>query len=963
MGTIIDGGSAPDTSGQFGNGGGGGGGGGGDGGGGSGDKSGGGGNTPIDISGSFDAGGNAPQSISISGDGGVTGSPVGGAGGGGGLNYSFSQAGASGAGNYTYSGGGSSGNINAGGTDLGALAAATLGSAGLGNIGASGIGYGLPGSLVGGTGLDALAGAWDPGTSAGFGIGPAMLGSSAFAPAAQAVGQLGAGGLPQESLVSGDQQAPPDTTAVGGKGSGTDTPSWVSSLADMLLGAVSPFSSARAAEAPQTKSQDTLQPSDIGSAWFQTPGLSTNQFNQNFSGFPQQQQPLSIQDRIDINQGAQDTPISGGYGASWTGDIPPTNAASAGTMYTGASGPLGAGQAVPSSATSNQQAINAALQQGYQQDTALADAQSLAAEMGATPGAQPAQINPPGAPTPVTLDKYGDPTNVTDSGAGVLGPQKGLFDTPANLGNADIFTPGPLANPGGFIDPNRFAAGAQPADTLTREDQLATSITPPAPGSPAADEEYDTSRISPYDPARTTATSDSSKDIFGPSLAALAQNRPQGGGFTADNTNTIAERFTGLPEYDPNLTVGPTQFDPQNPETASIPTPAPDPRKDIYGNIIPTINDTTAQTAPGAASGAPQIADSGSRILMGGAPEAASGAAAGSSGGYPGGGTYDQPPRGGFERGQPPYAQQQGRRGLIGQIGNALHNAISSMFGGGTLGDTVASAMLQLGIPAAMIMATRGQGGPRGLPMLAGRNAMGAPRVGGNIPNYYRNLYPGTGLPRWLVPALAGGAIGQTLDAGGGQTSGGAPGGGTIPWNQRIPGDSSQRSPFVPDENSSGNTGPFLQPDSYTPDPGARTGTGAPAPPSPVLTAAQRAQNGVVGWITQRGGHTAGIGAPQLNPQFAARLQAAGAAYEQETGQRAQFGETGRSREQQAKYYAEYRRTGQGLAAPPGSSRHERGLAVDIPDGPFQAWMHRNGARFGIQGLRDPNDPNHFQMA
>jgi hypothetical protein len=104
------------------------------------------------------------------------------------------------------------------------------------------------------------------------------------------------------------------------------------------------------------------------------------------------------------------------------------------------------------------------------------------------------------------------------------------------------------------------------------------------------------------------------------------------------------------------------------------------------------------------------------------------------------------------------------------------------------------------------------------------------------------------------------------------------------------------------------------------------------------------------------------VAAPQLQPEFASRLAAAGQAYERETGQKATFGETGRSRDVQARYYANFQRTGQGLAAPPGSSRHEIGQATDIPDGPFQNWMHRNAARFGIQGLRDPRDPNHFQL-
>lgn len=143
-------------------------------------------------------------------------------------------------------------------------------------------------------------------------------------------------------------------------------------------------------------------------------------------------------------------------------------------------------------------------------------------------------------------------------------------------------------------------------------------------------------------------------------------------------------------------------------------------------------------------------------------------------------------------------------------------------------------------------------------------------------------------------------------------------------------------------------------------------GTGTPPLPQPGPSGSQGNQPSALRpdeFISSRGGHTAGTGAPNLNPELASRLAAAGQAYENETGQKAQFGETGRSRDLQAKYYQEFRRTGQGLAAPPGMSRHEMGLATDVPSGPFQNWLHKNGARFGIEGLRDQRDPFHFQLA
>jgi hypothetical protein len=128
------------------------------------------------------------------------------------------------------------------------------------------------------------------------------------------------------------------------------------------------------------------------------------------------------------------------------------------------------------------------------------------------------------------------------------------------------------------------------------------------------------------------------------------------------------------------------------------------------------------------------------------------------------------------------------------------------------------------------------------------------------------------------------------------------------------------------------------------------------------LRTAQAGAGPAIKFIGDRGGHKAGEGAPDLQPEFAARLAAAGEAYERETGQRAAFEETGRSYDVQAKYRRAFESGQGGLAARPGTGRHEIGQATDIPDGPFQNWMHRNARRFGLQGLNDPRDPNHFQL-
>jgi hypothetical protein len=121
-------------------------------------------------------------------------------------------------------------------------------------------------------------------------------------------------------------------------------------------------------------------------------------------------------------------------------------------------------------------------------------------------------------------------------------------------------------------------------------------------------------------------------------------------------------------------------------------------------------------------------------------------------------------------------------------------------------------------------------------------------------------------------------------------------------------------------------------------------------------------------FLEQRGGHNLGVDAPQFSPEMAARLRAAGEVYESETGRRAVFGELSRGYDPktgepvQAKYYREFL-AGGGLAARPGHSRHERGLAADIPAGPFLNWMHQNGERFGIVFRLGDKDPVHAELA
>lgn len=102
-----------------------------------------------------------------------------------------------------------------------------------------------------------------------------------------------------------------------------------------------------------------------------------------------------------------------------------------------------------------------------------------------------------------------------------------------------------------------------------------------------------------------------------------------------------------------------------------------------------------------------------------------------------------------------------------------------------------------------------------------------------------------------------------------------------------------------------------------------------------------------------------------VRPEFAERLTQAAKDYEAQTGGKARFESLKRTTEEQAALYYKYTHGQGGLAAPPGQSRHERGEAGDIPDGPFLDWMHQNGGKYGLEFLKGKafeNDSGHVQL-
>lgn len=131
-----------------------------------------------------------------------------------------------------------------------------------------------------------------------------------------------------------------------------------------------------------------------------------------------------------------------------------------------------------------------------------------------------------------------------------------------------------------------------------------------------------------------------------------------------------------------------------------------------------------------------------------------------------------------------------------------------------------------------------------------------------------------------------------------------------------------------------------------------------PFEPGPVQVGGGDALMGLQG----RGASPAG--ATMLNPQFRANLYNAIRSAEAATGGRAQVTSTYRTYAEQARLYARYKAGLGGLAAPPGTSRHERGMAADIGAGPVLDWLHAHAGEFNLEfltGRAGAIDPGHIQ--
>lgn len=127
---------------------------------------------------------------------------------------------------------------------------------------------------------------------------------------------------------------------------------------------------------------------------------------------------------------------------------------------------------------------------------------------------------------------------------------------------------------------------------------------------------------------------------------------------------------------------------------------------------------------------------------------------------------------------------------------------------------------------------------------------------------------------------------------------------------------------------------------------------------------------------TGRGDNT-GVQAEKLDGEFASRLMKAIQAAERATGTKVGITEGYRDPHVQAQYYADYKGTpitydgktyqpnpaklGR-LAAPPGRSNHQKGMAADLTESPAREWIRVHASEFGLRQL-GARDMPHFELA
>jgi hypothetical protein len=135
-----------------------------------------------------------------------------------------------------------------------------------------------------------------------------------------------------------------------------------------------------------------------------------------------------------------------------------------------------------------------------------------------------------------------------------------------------------------------------------------------------------------------------------------------------------------------------------------------------------------------------------------------------------------------------------------------------------------------------------------------------------------------------------------------------------------------------------------------------RLGAAPGSAPAPAGASPSAASGSDLDYLASRGGHSSvdrvskPVGATMgFDPELAARLRAAGEAYEKETGGKAVYGEGDRDVATQQYYWNDSAHGTRYRAAPPGLSMHQKGMAMDLPDTPFRKWLKEgNMDRFGL---------------
>lgn len=128
--------------------------------------------------------------------------------------------------------------------------------------------------------------------------------------------------------------------------------------------------------------------------------------------------------------------------------------------------------------------------------------------------------------------------------------------------------------------------------------------------------------------------------------------------------------------------------------------------------------------------------------------------------------------------------------------------------------------------------------------------------------------------------------------------------------------------------------------------------------------------------VAQQG--AVGVNAEKLDGDFAEKMAKAIKAAEAATGSKVTITEGYRDPHVQAQYYSDYigkpitydgktyqpnpAKLGR-LAAPPGRSRHQKGMAMDLAESPAREWLIQNAGKFGIESLfaKIGKDKPHFQ--